>query len=114
GHGPAVAGMKVCFGPDRDRAVALAYQRWRTDGVPGELNQILPSPAQFEQASQLVTESQVASSIPCGPDPEPFVKAIQAYVDAGFDELYINQIGEDLQGFLSFFEQCVRPQLSLS
>ncbi|MBO0731633.1 MAG: TIGR03557 family F420-dependent LLM class oxidoreductase, partial [Acidimicrobiaceae bacterium] len=40
GHGPAVAGMKVCFGPDRDRAVALAYQRWRTDGVPGELNQI--------------------------------------------------------------------------
>jgi G6PDH family F420-dependent oxidoreductase len=113
GRGPAVGALKVCFGPDRDDAVQLAYRKWRTESLPGELNQILPSPAHFAQASQLVAEEQVASSIPCGSDPEPYVQAIQRYLDAGFDEIYLTQIGEDVAGFLSFFERQVRPGLTL-
>ena len=113
GAGRALGALKMCWGADRDEAVALAHHLWRSEGLPGELAQTLPMPAHFDQASQLVTERMIADALPCGPDPEPYVKSVQSYVDAGFDEIYVNQIGDDLQGFLDFFERQVRPALSL-
>ena len=39
------------------------------------------------------------------------VEAINKYIEAGFDELYINQIGKDQAGFLRFFEREVKPNV---
>ena len=39
--------------------------------------------------------------------------AIQEYVDAGFDEVAITQIGPDQEGFFSFWERELRPRLGL-
>lgn len=111
GKGPAIGVLKVCWGPDEAAATKLAYEIWKTTGVPGELNQELPTPGHFEQASELVTEDQVTRSIPCGPDPERHVATVQAYFDAGYDQVYISQIGEDQDGFLSFFAKEIRPRL---
>ena len=69
-------------------------------------------PAHFEQASQLVTEDMVAESISCGPDPDKHAAAVHRYIDAGFDEIYINQVGPDQQGFFKFFERELRPLLA--
>ena len=111
GTGPAIAAVKVCF--DRDEAAArkLAHDLWRTTGVPGELNQELPMPGHFEQAGESVTEDMVADKIPCGPDPERHVAALRAYADAGFDEVYVSQVGADQGAFLSFFFDEVLPRL---
>jgi len=68
-------------------------------------------PSHFEQASELVTEDMVAEKIPCGPDPERHVEAIKPYVDAGFDEIYLGQIGGDQEGFFEFFRKEVEPRL---
>ena len=38
---------------------------------------------------------------------------INKYVEAGFDEIYINQIGDDLPGFLTFWEEELRGPLGL-
>jgi G6PDH family F420-dependent oxidoreductase len=103
----------MCWGPDEEQAVALAHRLWANEQLPGELAQILPTPAHFEQAMQLVTPEMVGSALPCGPDPERYVEAVQAYVEAGFDEIYVNQIGPDQEGFLKFFTDEVRPRLSL-
>jgi hypothetical protein len=62
--------------------------------VPGELSQELPMPAHFEQAGQLVTEEVVAEKFSCGPDLDEHLSSIRAYVDAGYDEVYVSQIGE--------------------
>jgi hypothetical protein len=32
---------------------------------------------------------------PCGPDPEPYIKAIRAYQEVGFDEIYLGQSAAD-------------------
>lgn len=113
GEGPAIAALKVCWGEDEYAARKLAHDVWRTSGVPGELNQELPMPGHFEQASQLVTEDIVAESIPCGPDPDRHAGLIEEYFQAGFDEVYVSQIGEDQTAFLRFFFQEVKPRLSL-
>ncbi|HEX5568782.1 MAG TPA: TIGR03557 family F420-dependent LLM class oxidoreductase [Streptomyces sp.] len=112
GQGPAFAGTKVCYDTDRDEAVRTVHRRWPNMFLPGELGQILPTPAHFEQASQLVTEAQVAESpVVCGDDPEEHIGALKVFADTGFDVVHVNQIGPDLRGFFDFYRTRVLPQL---
>jgi coenzyme F420-dependent glucose-6-phosphate dehydrogenase len=71
----------------------------------------LPLPRHYEQAAETVTEDDVAEQVSCGPDPERMVGAIREYVDAGYDHVYLHQIGPDQEGFLRFFDREVRPRL---
>jgi hypothetical protein len=80
--------------------------------VPGQLAQELAMPTFFDLACELVTEEMVAEKVPCGPDPEVHLKAIREYVDAGFDEIYVSQMGPDQEGMIRFYEREVLPQLS--
>jgi coenzyme F420-dependent glucose-6-phosphate dehydrogenase len=50
-------------------------------------------------------------TVACGPDPERHVAAIREYVDAGFDHVWVHQIGPDQRGFLRFYEGDVLPKL---
>ncbi|WP_329124991.1 TIGR03557 family F420-dependent LLM class oxidoreductase [Streptomyces sp. NBC_01353] len=106
---PVVGGLKVCWGDDREAAVSTAHRLWPTEQLPGELNQILPTPAHFEQAAGLVARSQVSESVPCGADPDEHVNAIRAYVEAGFDEVYVGQIGPDQSAFFNGYRDKVLP-----
>ena len=111
GKGPTIAAVKVCWGEDESAARKLTHELWATTGVPGELNQELPMPAHFEQAASTVTEEKVAESISCGPDPEVHLEALRKYLDAGYDKVYVSQIGDDQEGFLRFFFKEVAPKL---
>ncbi|MGZ4170731.1 MAG: LLM class F420-dependent oxidoreductase, partial [Solirubrobacteraceae bacterium] len=103
-------GTKVCWGEDEKQARETAYRLWPNEALPGELAQILPTPTHFEQASQLVTEDMVAADVPCGPDLDRHLEALRAYERAGFDELYVNQIGPDQQGFFDAYRDGVLPR----
>ena len=113
GTGPLLGTVRVSFDPDESAARKLACDVWRTVAVPGELNQELPMPAHFEQAAELVTEDQVAESIPCGPDPERHAASIRKYLDAGYDEVYVSHVGEDQSEFIRFLASEVQPRLGL-
>jgi G6PDH family F420-dependent oxidoreductase len=93
GDKPVQAGMKVCWAADEAEARRTARRLWPNEALPGELAQVLPTPEHFEQATELVTEDMVAEAVPCGPDVDRHVVAIQEFADAGVDELYIHQIG---------------------
>ena len=94
-------GTKVCWGPDEQECVKTVHRLWPNEGLGGELAQILPQPAHFEQACALVTEEMIAESVPCGPDVERIVAAFQAFADAGYDELYVQQIGDRQDEFFT-------------
>jgi G6PDH family F420-dependent oxidoreductase len=111
GKGPVLGAVKVCWDTDEARARKLAHELWATESLPGQLNQELAMPTFFEDAATLVTEAMVADKVSCGPDPERHVRAISAYLDAGFDEVYVNQIGPDQRGFLDYYERELRPRL---
>jgi G6PDH family F420-dependent oxidoreductase len=103
-------GMKVCWDEDEKRARKTAHRLWPNDGLPGELAQILPTPAHFEQTSELVTEDQIAKSIPCGPDLDAHLETIREYEDAGFDELYVQQIGDGHERMFELYSQEILPR----
>jgi coenzyme F420-dependent glucose-6-phosphate dehydrogenase len=101
--------LTVCWADSEARAKRMAYEIWPTAAVRGELTQELPTPAHFEQAAQMVDEEAVAEAVTCGPEPERHVEAIREFVDAGFDQVYIHQIGPDQQGFIDFYRREVLP-----
>jgi G6PDH family F420-dependent oxidoreductase len=106
---PIYGQVTVCWGTDRDEAVATAHRIWPNAAIRGEASQELPAPAHFEQLARMVTPEQVAEVIPCGPDPDPVIEKIRSYEAAGFDHIYLHQIGPDQAGFLGFAEREVLP-----
>jgi G6PDH family F420-dependent oxidoreductase len=109
---PVQAGAKVCYASDEAEARRTAHRLWPNDGLPGELAQVLPTPEHFEQAAELVTEEMIAGTVPCGPDLDRHVESIQEYADAGVDELYVQQIGGDRDGFFDAYAREVLPRFS--
>jgi G6PDH family F420-dependent oxidoreductase len=103
-------GMKVCLGDDEAQARKLVHRLWPNEALPGELAQVLPTPQHFEQASQLVTEEMVGEQVPCGPDVARHIEKIEEFAAAGFDELYVNQIGPDQDAFFEAYAEHVLPR----
>ena len=109
GGKPAQAGTKVAWAPTPEEGWRHAHRLWANAGVPGELAQVLPSPRHFEQVSTLVTEESTRDSVPAGPDPDVHVAAIREYVDAGFDEVYVANMGPHWREMIEGYARDVLP-----
>jgi G6PDH family F420-dependent oxidoreductase len=114
GHGVTQAGTKICWAASADEAAQTAYRLWGHEGVGGQSAQELPSWTEFESLAQAGSPEQIAQDVPCGPDPEPAAAAIQAYVDVGFDEVYVSQMGPDQEGGIRFLTESVLPLVKAS
>jgi G6PDH family F420-dependent oxidoreductase len=110
GDKPVHSGTKVCWGADEAECVRTAHRVWPNEALPGELAQVLPTPAHFEQVTSLVTEEMIAESVVCGPDMDRHVEEMQAFADAGIDEVYVQQIGGDHEGFFAAYREHVLPR----
>ncbi|MFN8591793.1 MAG: TIGR03557 family F420-dependent LLM class oxidoreductase [Thermomicrobiales bacterium] len=110
GSGPRYGQISVCWAENRETALQTAFKIWPTSALSGELNQELPTPTHFEQAVQLVTPEKVAEQTVLGPDPQPYLDKIEAFVQAGIDRVYFHQIGPDQEGFIRFAEREILPR----
>jgi G6PDH family F420-dependent oxidoreductase len=113
---PTEVGYKVTWSEDDDAAIDAAYRTWPNAGLPGELSQVLPSPKHFEQASTLVTRDMIKDSIAYGNDVERHVEAFRPFAEAGFDRIYLAQMGgrdaaTHYNGFFDFYQSQVLPRL---
>ena len=111
GSGPRYGQVKVCWAADEDTAKKTAFEWWPNAGIGGELSQELALPRYFQQAAQNVTPDDIAEKVPLGPDPERHIEKIKAFVDAGYDHVYIHQIGPDQEGFFDFWTRELAPRL---
>jgi coenzyme F420-dependent glucose-6-phosphate dehydrogenase len=108
---PRYGQIAVCWAEDEDDARATAYRWWPNSALKGELTVELPLPRHFEQAVENLSEDDVARTVVCGPDVKRHLDAINEYADAGYDHVYIHQVGPDQEGFLRFYEREVIPAL---
>jgi G6PDH family F420-dependent oxidoreductase len=109
GKGVTQGGMKMCWAESADDAAKTAYRFWGFEGLGGQSAQDLPSWSEFEALAEASSPEQIAEQVPCGPDPHRAAAAIQEYVDAGFDEVYISQMGPDQEGGIQFLVDEVLP-----
>ena len=110
GDKPALGGLKVAWDSDEGRARKTFHRLWPNDFLPGETAQLLELPRHFGAVSSLVTEDMVTA--PCGPDPAVHRDAIREYLDAGFDEVFVQQVGGSAEGFFEFYAGQVLPHLA--
>jgi G6PDH family F420-dependent oxidoreductase len=109
---PRYGQVTVCWAESEEEGRRTALEWWPNVGLKGDLSQELPLPEHFEQASEHVTEEDVASKVACGPDPERHLEVIREYEAAGIDHVYVHQIGPEQERFLRFYEREVLPHVA--
>jgi coenzyme F420-dependent glucose-6-phosphate dehydrogenase len=109
---PTYGQLHVCWAEDEREARRTALRWWPNAALVGSHFLELPLPSHFEEAAEMVGEDEIAEEVVCGPDPERHLEAIRKYIDAGYDHVYIHQIGPDQDGFFDFYERSILPELS--
>lgn len=113
GSGKPRYGMfHVCWGEDEASARKTALEWWPNSSIKGELGVELPLPRHFEQAAEMIDEDDVAKDVICGPDPGPYLKSIKEFEEAGYDHVFIHQVGPDQQGFIDFCRKEILPAVA--
>jgi coenzyme F420-dependent glucose-6-phosphate dehydrogenase len=111
GEGPKLGQLTVCWAETEAEARKLALDVWPNAGLKGPLAQELPLPSHFEAAAQMVDDEAISQAVVCGPDSDRHLAAIEAFVSAGFDRVYVHQVGPDQDGFFRFYEREVLPKM---
>lgn len=112
GTGPRYAQVRLCWDTDADRARETVHRIWPNQGLSGQLAQDLPTFTHFEQATSMLTVEQTAGSLPCGPDAAPVLDSIDSFLEAGYDHVYLHQVGDDVDGFIRFWQDELAPELA--
>lgn len=97
GGSRVIGQVPVCWDPDEQAAVERAHAEFRWFGGGWSVNADLPTPAGFTAASQFVRPDDVAASIACGPDLDKLAESARPFLDAGFTDLAVVQVGEHHQ-----------------
>ena len=105
----SIGQIPICWGRDKQAAIAQAHEQFRWFGGGWAVNADLPTPAGFAAASQFVREDDVAGSIACGPDLDELAESVRPYLDAGFTDVAIVQVGDAGQD--EFLAEVAEPLL---
>jgi G6PDH family F420-dependent oxidoreductase len=108
---PRYGQIHCCWADSEEEAKRTAHEIWPNAGITGALSQELALPEHYEQAAQMVSAEDVAGSVICGPDPEPYVEQVREYEQAGYTHVYFHQVGGDQKGFFRFWRTELAPRL---
>jgi alkanesulfonate monooxygenase SsuD/methylene tetrahydromethanopterin reductase-like flavin-dependent oxidoreductase (luciferase family) len=90
--------------PQRELVEQFVAGGWR---VMAEL----PDPDAFDAATKLVEPGDMADTVPAGDDPDAVIEGITKYTDAGYQNVAVVQVADDVDGFLAAWEPDIRPKL---
>ncbi|MGC4935295.1 TIGR03557 family F420-dependent LLM class oxidoreductase [Gordonia sp. DT30] len=111
GDGSKYSEIPLAFAgtPEEGAQAVLEKSRWFVTGW--KVMSELPNPVNFDAASTTVREEDVLEQFACGPDPDRHAEVVKQYVDAGFDQLVLQNAGPDPDGFFDFCKSDLLPGL---
>jgi G6PDH family F420-dependent oxidoreductase len=105
----SIAQLPISWAPNKQDAIDRAHEQFRWFAGGWAVNADLPTPAGFAGASQFVRPDDVAAQIACGPDLDELAESARPFIEAGFTDLAIVQIGDELQQ--RFLDEVAEPLL---
>jgi coenzyme F420-dependent glucose-6-phosphate dehydrogenase len=108
---PKYGQLTVCVAKSEKEALDIAMKWWPNSAIPGQFSQEARVPVYFQQMAKLVTREEVQQQYVLGMDPQKHLVEIQKYAEAGFDHIYIHQIGPNQDLFFRFYEKEILPHL---
>jgi coenzyme F420-dependent glucose-6-phosphate dehydrogenase len=94
---PCIGQLHVSLGSSAEQAADNAWEWWTQGVVPPMLFGELARPQHFEEAAKAVGRDGIADVVVCATDAGPVIEAIDRFVGAGYDTVYLHQVGPDQQ-----------------
>ncbi|MDP9315822.1 MAG: TIGR03557 family F420-dependent LLM class oxidoreductase [Chloroflexota bacterium] len=107
---PRIIQLHVSWAETQAEAEQNALQEWPNGGMPFPKGDIR-NPEDFEAMAKFVHLDNFKNRVLISPDLEAHRAHIQHFVDLGFTEVYVHNVGRNQEAFLAAYGQAVVPQI---
>lgn len=107
---PKMLQVKVSYAPTLEAATEAAVRDWPNGGMAFPKADIR-EPEDFEAMAKLVRPENYRNRVLITPDPDEHVAYLQHFIDLGFDEIYVHNVGREQAPFIDIYGKQVIPKL---
>jgi coenzyme F420-dependent glucose-6-phosphate dehydrogenase len=108
---PLLLQVALSWAPTEAEAEAEALHQWAATSIGGEVGWDLRRPRDFDVASRFVKAEDVRQTVLVSADLEQHRAWLAEFVDIGFSEIHLHQVGRQQPGFIRAFGEHVLPRL---
>lgn len=95
-----LAQLHVCLAATLDEAREIAWEWWPNGVLPPPILTELADPSQFAATAEAVGPATIDQAVVCATDAQPIRRALARFAGAGYDTVYLHQVGPDQQRLL--------------
>jgi coenzyme F420-dependent glucose-6-phosphate dehydrogenase len=106
---PMFLQVALSWAPSEAEALSEAHHQWRSNVLGGEVNWILRTPAEFDHATRFVQPEHMRSSVLISENLTQHAEWLATYVEMGFSEIQLHNVGRNQEAFLEAFGKAVLP-----
>jgi G6PDH family F420-dependent oxidoreductase len=103
--------LHLSWAPTDEEALRNAMVEWPNGGMKFP-KQDIKSPLDFEQMAKLVRAEDFKGRMLISSDPEKHRAQIQKFIDLGFDQVYLHNVGRNQEEWIKVFGRDVLPKLT--
>ena len=110
---PKLLQIHISWAPTEQEAIDNAMVEWPNGGMAFFPKQDIKNPEDFEGIAKLVRPEDFKNRVLISSDLEVHTAHIQQYVDMGYDEVHLHNVGRNQAEFIEVFGREVIPNLRL-
>jgi len=107
---PRMIQLHVSWAADLATAEAQAVREWPTGGLAFP-KQDIRNPEDFEQMAKLVRPEHFKNRVLISPDLQEHLDHIQHFIDLGFNEVFVHNVGKNQIEFIEAYGREIAPAL---
>ncbi len=108
---PRILQVKVSYAKTEEESIEAAMKEWPNGGMNFPKADIR-NPEDFEAMSKLVRPENYKNRVLTTPDLSAHVAYLQHFIDLGFNEIYIHNVGRNQEAFIDAYGKDVAPKLN--
>ena len=105
GRAPKLLQIHISWAPTEEEAIENAMVEWPNGGMAFFPKQDIKNPEDFDGIAKLVRPEDFKNRVLISSDLEAHTKHIQHYVDMGYDEIHLHNVGRNQAEFIEVFGQ---------
>jgi G6PDH family F420-dependent oxidoreductase len=106
---PRYGQLTVSYAPSKEEGAVAVQRYWPNAGIGGRMMTDMELPQHFEEAIELIAPEKTLEGIPLGPDPRKHIDGVEKFIEAGYDHIYVHQVGPRQEEFIRFYSEQVLP-----
>lgn len=110
GSMPKILQIKVSYAPTVEAATEAAVRDWPNGGMAFPKADIR-DPEDFEAMAKLVRPENFKNRVLISSEADVHIAYIQHFIDLGFGEIYVHNVGREQRDFIAFYGSEVLPNL---